>query len=693
MRIVLLLKNLETKAFQELTFDRMPLLFGRSRICDVTIADPLLSRQQCSLEIKDKNKLKLLDLNSANGTFVNGQRITEATLSVDQSFTLGQTEVRIVQFDEAEEETTLEDIVIEKSVSLQGKTKLKESEKAAPAPTAKKSVEAAPVKSVQAAAKEPEVSAKRQSDDLTMKTPVMLKGNRASSAYKTKDWVQVSLLWKGELVDIQCFDQGDIVTIGSLASNSFIVNVPSLPENFRFLKILQNGVEVQLHPSMKGMVETRNSVRTLEELRTTSRQTELGLATFVQFTDRCLFEVGPFALYIQSVRLSLSSPLTAPLIKEPVFASILTSVFIFVLGFFLFVGQLTPAVEEEKKPEEPVVKLAPMDENFKAPPPPPPPPPPKPKAVEKGPVASKKQNLSGNQGEGAKSQGEEGRAGRTTGKVPTRARAIGIVSKAQPIRQAPKGALGEVTDPNQAKKGIRPDQGTGSGTPKPKGTGTQAPSKDLKPNVKVEDMGVLGALAKNDGGGGKAANGGVLSGKGLGGELEGSLEGLERGSDLDAKGSGGRGAQGIGLGGGGTSVEVGGLKTKGKGGGQSGFGLGSSGKKGEAEVSYSIEEVEVQDGLTREEIAKVVRSHQSEIQACYEKALIQSGNQALGGRLKARWTINLNGLAENLREESGVSDGGYLFNCVSQRVRSWQFPRPRGGKGVDVSWPWVFRKG
>ena len=689
MRIVLLLKNLETKTFQELTFDRMPLLFGRSRICDVTIADPLLSRQQCSLEIKDKNKLKLIDLNSANGTLVNGQRITEALLSVDQSFTLGQTEVRIVQFDDTEEETTLEDIILEKSASLQGKTKLKDSEKS---PAMVSAESASPEKKAKDSSAK-DHPAKKQSDDLTMKTPVMLKGNRLSSAYKTKDWVQVSLLWKGELVDIQCFDQGDIVTIGSSASNSFIVNVPSLPEQFRFLKILNNGVEVQLHPSMKGMVETRNSVRTLEELRQTARQTEIGLATFVQFTDRCLFEVGPFALYIQSVRLSLSSPLTAPLIKEPLFASILTSVFVFVLGFFLFVGQLTPAVEEEKKADEPVVKLAPPDEKFKAPPPPPPPPPPKPKAVEKGPVATKKQNLSGNQGEGAKSQGEEGRAGRKTGTVPTRARAIGIVSKPQPIRQAPKGALGDVSDPHQAKKGIRPDQGIGSGTPKPKGSGTQAPSKDLKPNVKVEDMGVLGALAKNDGGGGKAANGGVLSGKGLGGELEGSLEGLERGSEIDAKGSGGRGAKGIGLGGGGSSVEVGGLKTKGKGGGQSGFGLGSSGKKGEAEVSYSAEEVEVQDGLTREEIERVVRSHQSEIQACYEKALIQSGNQALGGRLKARWTINLSGLSENVREESGVSDGGYLFNCVSQRIRSWQFPRPRGGKGVDVSWPWVFRKG
>jgi hypothetical protein len=673
LRIVLLLKNLETKSIQELAFDRMPLLFGRSRICDVTIADPSLSRQQCNLELKDNSKLKLVDLNSANGTLFNGQRITEQYLDVGQSFTIGATEIRIAKLDLAEEETTLEDLVIEKSASLQGATKLKAVPSAQPS-------------------KKTDKKSEKKSADLTMKTPAVLR-QKTTALYKTKDWVQVSLLWKGELVDIQCFDQGDIVTIGGSASNNFIVNVPSLPEKFQFLKILNNGVEVQLHPSMKGMVETRNSVRNLEDLRATARQTEIGLATFVQFSDRCLFEVGPFALYIQSVRLNLSAPLTAPLIREPIFAGILSFVTLFMMGFFFFVGQLTPAVEEEKKVDEPVVTLAPPEEKFKAPPPPPPPPPPKPKSVEKGPKAVKKQNLSGSQGEGARSQGAEGKTGRTAGTVHAKARPIGIVSKPQPVRSAPKGALGDVKDPNQARKGIRPDQGIGSGTPKPKGTGTQAPSKDLKPNVKVEDMGVLGVLSKNEGGGGRAAGGGVLSGKGLGGEIEGSLEGLERGSDLDAKGAGGRGAKGLGLGGGGSSIEVGGLKTKGKGGGQSGFGLGSSGKKGEAEVSYSVEEVEVQDGLTREEIERVVRAHQSEIQACYEKALIQSGNQNLGGRLKARWFINLNGTSENTREESGVSDGGYLFNCVSQRIRTWQFPRPRGGKGVEVSWPWVFRKG
>jgi hypothetical protein len=299
---------------------------------------------------------------------------------------------------------------------------------------------------------------------------------------------------------------------------------------------------------------------------------------------------------------------------------------------------------------------------------------------------------SGTQGEGAKAKGEQGKAGRTTGAIHTRARALGIETGKPKLRSAPKGALGEVKDPNQAKSGLRPDQGIGSGKPKPKGTGQQAPSKDLKPNVKVEDEGVLGALAKN-GGGGNANSGGVLSGKGLGGKLEGSLEGLERGSDLDVKGAGGRGAKGLGLGGGGSSLEVGGLKTKGKGGGESGFGLGSSGKKGEAEVSYSVEEVEVRDGLTREEVERVVRAHQSEIQACYEKALIQSGNTSLGGRLKVRWFVNLNGGTDNVKEDSGLSDGGYLFNCVAQRIRTWQFPHPRGGRGVEVGWPWVFRKG
>jgi len=263
----------------------------------------------------------------------------------------------------------------------------------------------------------------------------------------------------------------------------------------------------------------------------------------------------------------------------------------------------------------------------------------------------------------------------------------------RPLRSAPKGAFGKETDPNLAKRGLRPDQGVGTGKPKPAGTGGQAPSKQIKPDVKVEDEGLLGALGAQ-GGGGKAAQGGTMAGQGLGGELEGSLEGQERGADLDIKGAGGRGAKGLNLGGGGTAIDVqGGLGTKGKGGGREGFGLGSSGKKGEAAISYTGEEVDVQDGLTREEVERVVKANMRQVQACYEKALIGAGGRDLKGRIRIQWTVMPSGRVDGTSRLQGEELGDQLYTCISQAISTWQFPQPRGGGQVQVTWPWTFHGG
>ncbi len=688
MKIILELKNLETKTTEELVFSSSPLVLGRSKICDIQVSDQVLSRQHCQLDIGTDGKAKLKDLDSANGTFVGGQKITETALSVGQTFALGNTEVKIVKIDpyyDPDEEPTPIELIYEPSKSVKIKAPAAEVSvsKAKPKPPATPKA-ATPVPSAP--------RAESASVEVTLKTPLPLKRSTAKSSFKTKDWVQVSLLWKGELADLKCFDRGQIVTIGEAPSNDFLVAVPSLPEKFQFLKILPNGVEVQIHPSMSGVVETRKTTLSLDELRKGARQTEIGQSTFVQFEDRCLIEVGPFSLFIQSVRLNLTAPISAPFIKEPFFAGVTTLVAAGMILFMFAISGLTPS-EPEVKPEEPVVKLAPPEDAVKPPVPTPPPPPP-PKQQKLGEVRSRKAQLSGTEGEGARAKGDEGKVGRTTGKVKTRARAIGIVTNSRvPIKTAPKGASGKETDLTKAKSGLRTDQGIGSGKEKPKGTGTQAPSQDIKPQVKVEDTGISGVLSKRDGGGGRASQGGAMEKGGLGGELEGSLEGLERGGDIDSRGSGGRGAKGLGLGGGGSGIEVGGLSTKGKGGGKSGFGLGSSGSKGDAEVSYSAEDVEVRDGLTREEIERVVKAHEQEVQACYEKALISGGNPSLGGRLKVGWFVNSQGRATTVKLEAGPSGGEYLFNCVSQRIQTWQFPKPRGGSGAQVSWPWVFRKG
>ena len=158
----------------------------------------------------------------------------------------------------------------------------------------------------------------------------------------------MSLLWKGAIVDISCFDIGQVVTLGASETNAFIVSLPALPDHFELLKILPNGVEIHLHSAMKGMVETRGSVRSLEELRSTARHIDIGLSTFVQFSDRCLIEIGPFAIFIQSVRLNLTAPLTAPLIREPLFAGILSTLVVAFAFLMLAMNELPSRQKSEQ---------------------------------------------------------------------------------------------------------------------------------------------------------------------------------------------------------------------------------------------------------------------------------------------------------------------------------------------------------
>lgn len=66
------------------------LVVGRSKRNHLRLHDHLLSRKHCSLTL-NANRLTLVDLNSSNGTFVNGERVATRELEVDDLIELGKT--------------------------------------------------------------------------------------------------------------------------------------------------------------------------------------------------------------------------------------------------------------------------------------------------------------------------------------------------------------------------------------------------------------------------------------------------------------------------------------------------------------------------------------------------------------------------------------------------------------------------
>ncbi|MFA6030537.1 MAG: FHA domain-containing serine/threonine-protein kinase [Elusimicrobiota bacterium] len=67
---------------------------GRGDAADVDIDDPQVSRQHCSIELRE-GELRLRDLGSSNGTRLNGKRIILAALKYGDTIELGKVRLRV----------------------------------------------------------------------------------------------------------------------------------------------------------------------------------------------------------------------------------------------------------------------------------------------------------------------------------------------------------------------------------------------------------------------------------------------------------------------------------------------------------------------------------------------------------------------------------------------------------------------
>ena len=79
----------------ELTFRLLPgtlKTMGRAPRADFVVDAALVSRVHCRFVLNDTNQLELEDLGSTNGTFVNGKKVSKATLSDGDKLTVGRVE-------------------------------------------------------------------------------------------------------------------------------------------------------------------------------------------------------------------------------------------------------------------------------------------------------------------------------------------------------------------------------------------------------------------------------------------------------------------------------------------------------------------------------------------------------------------------------------------------------------------------
>ena len=131
-----------------------------------------------------------------------------------------------------------------------------------------------------------------------------------------------------------------------------------------------------------------------------------------------------------------------------------------------------------------------------------------------------------------------------------------------------------------------------------------------------------------------------------------------------------------------------------------GFSLGDVGTRPGGPVGASLERKPqdiicrtcaptVTDDYSRDLVLRVVKRHQSEIRFCYESELARTPE--LEGKVTVRWSIDGTGtVTDALIAESGLGSER-VEACIVSRIKRWQFPEPKAGGDVVITFPWVFR--
>jgi len=220
---------------------------------------------------------------------------------------------------------------------------------------------------------------------------------------------------------------------------------------------------------------------------------------------------------------------------------------------------------------------------------------------------------------------------------------------------------------------------------KAKGNKVEMQKKQLDKEV-AENAGVLGAL--RDG----AELDGVFGSSNLNADLAGGIGGLigAKGTQI---GSGGLGSRGSGFGGGGTAEGLGGLGTKGRGSGKSGYGSGGGnfGAKGEGGIGTVGGDPIILGALDKSLIDAVIKRKMNQIRYCYQRELTK--NPSLGGKITVKFVIAKDGSVSKASIKSSTMGNKSVEGCISSRFMKFQFPEPKGGGIVIVSYPFIFAPG
>ena len=484
-----------------------------------------------------------------------------------------------------------------------------------------------------------ESDADKASDELVEK----LKGSKGPH-------IEVTVSWKGRVIQTRHLDHSGSFTIGSSQSCDFVVPLVGMKqESHTFLK-LGPAVQVCLTSEMTGDY-FKNGVRAnLIDLKNQNRFRPVSGGHEVTLIQGEMFRIGfhggTVFVYIRFVP-EVSKPLVGPMLDftaTEATAVIMSFVIAGLLGLYMWL-YAPMALKDEDLIDEPL-RMATV--TFTPPP---------------------RQVV----------QVTDSPPQQETVRQPT----------PQPTQQrqqtTQQGQAGAAADPRPTERRDR--------TPQPTSTvrqgGAPAPTGEEGGNVQTETP--RPSLLTAFGGGGLqqeleqafSGAGGVIgeadTATGRAGQEEGRA-GDGVGSRLRETGAGGRGS---------STVGIAGVSTQGRGTGGVGEGTGGLGERGRVDINIEGTGAEFTGTIDRDAIRRVIRENRRAFQFCYESALRR--NPDVSGRVEMQWDIEERGRATRVSVKSSEINDREFGRCMVSRISSLTFPEPPANQVARVVYPFLFR--
>ena len=115
---------------------------------------------------------------------------------------------------------------------------------------------------------------------------------------------------------------------------------------------------------------------------------------------------------------------------------------------------------------------------------------------------------------------------------------------------------------------------------------------------------------------------------------------------------------------------------------------GSESKPARVTASTDGGQPQVMGSLDKDVIRRVVRKNTNQIRYCYERELAKNPN--LSGKVNVKFVVSGTGKVSSATVASSTLSNAAVESCITQKIRRWRFPEPKGGGIVIINYPFSF---